>query len=319
MAQTGYEEEARLYAQPHIAPRRGVRRFRPERRRQPRVPRVVQAGPRRPVPRHGACQVLCRSPCARSTSPAGPFHRNWKDSGPQSGRSSPTLRGRWRLVPWWPRLPRPCAATSTRRDAAEADAGHRPARSESRRETRSSPRPPSRRPGRRASADPGAGPGSHGQLRVWREIRSNSNGWRFGAAGNSETMDRRNRGGRLPDGAGPGLRHRKPLLRGLNHGDSARARIRRGHRRRGHGLFDALPPRRGRHVRRDPAGAQPTDLRNDMALGGAGARAFRSTRNLTELIRYSIDLYSRLEAETGQADRLGSTGARSPSPPAATA
>ncbi len=33
----------------------------------------------------------------------------------------------------------------------------------------------------------------------------------------------------------------------------------------------------------------------------AQVRALRSTRNLTELIRYSIDLYRRLEAETGQA------------------
>ncbi len=33
----------------------------------------------------------------------------------------------------------------------------------------------------------------------------------------------------------------------------------------------------------------------------AQVRALRSTRNLTELIRYSIDLYGRLEAETGQA------------------
>ncbi|MEM7743578.1 MAG: FAD-dependent oxidoreductase [Pseudomonadota bacterium] len=33
----------------------------------------------------------------------------------------------------------------------------------------------------------------------------------------------------------------------------------------------------------------------------AQVRALRSTRNLTELIRYSVDLYARLEAETGQA------------------
>ncbi|MBF2758911.1 MAG: FAD-dependent oxidoreductase [Ectothiorhodospiraceae bacterium AqS1] len=32
----------------------------------------------------------------------------------------------------------------------------------------------------------------------------------------------------------------------------------------------------------------------------AQVRALRSTRNLTDLVRYSIDLYSRLEAETGQ-------------------
>ena len=36
-----------------------------------------------------------------------------------------------------------------------------------------------------------------------------------------------------------------------------------------------------------------------MAFGGAGARpAFH--RNMTDLVRYSIDLYSRLEEETGQ-------------------
>ncbi len=33
----------------------------------------------------------------------------------------------------------------------------------------------------------------------------------------------------------------------------------------------------------------------------AQVRALRSSRNLTELIRYSISLYSELEAETGQA------------------
>ena len=32
----------------------------------------------------------------------------------------------------------------------------------------------------------------------------------------------------------------------------------------------------------------------------AQVRALRSTRNLTDLVRYSIDLYSRLEQETGQ-------------------
>ena len=31
----------------------------------------------------------------------------------------------------------------------------------------------------------------------------------------------------------------------------------------------------------------------------AQVRALRSTRNLTDLVRYSIDLYSRLEQETG--------------------
>ena len=46
--------------------------------------------------------------------------------------------------------------------------------------------------------------------------------------------------------------------------------------------------------------------RNQLTSGttwhsAAQVRALRSTRNLTELIRYSIDLYSRLEAETGQA------------------
>lgn len=46
--------------------------------------------------------------------------------------------------------------------------------------------------------------------------------------------------------------------------------------------------------------------RNQLTSGttwhsAAQVRALRSTRNLTELIRYSISLYSRLEAETGQA------------------
>ena len=32
----------------------------------------------------------------------------------------------------------------------------------------------------------------------------------------------------------------------------------------------------------------------------AQVRALRSTRNMTDLVRYSVDLYSRLEEETGQ-------------------
>ncbi len=45
--------------------------------------------------------------------------------------------------------------------------------------------------------------------------------------------------------------------------------------------------------------------RNELTSGttwhsAAQVRALRSTRNLTDLIRYSIDLYSRLESETGQ-------------------
>ena len=46
--------------------------------------------------------------------------------------------------------------------------------------------------------------------------------------------------------------------------------------------------------------------RNQLTSGttwhsAAQVRALRSTKNLTDLIRYSIDLYSALEAETGQA------------------
>lgn len=46
--------------------------------------------------------------------------------------------------------------------------------------------------------------------------------------------------------------------------------------------------------------------RNQLTSGttwhsAAQVRALRSTRNLTELIRYSISLYAQLEAETGQA------------------
>ena len=46
--------------------------------------------------------------------------------------------------------------------------------------------------------------------------------------------------------------------------------------------------------------------RNQLTSGttwhsAAQVRALRSTRNLTELIRYSVSLYSQLEAETGQA------------------
>ena len=46
--------------------------------------------------------------------------------------------------------------------------------------------------------------------------------------------------------------------------------------------------------------------RNELTSGttwhsAAQVRALRSTRNMTDLIRYSIDLYSKLERETGQA------------------
>ena len=46
--------------------------------------------------------------------------------------------------------------------------------------------------------------------------------------------------------------------------------------------------------------------RNQLTSGttwhsAAQVRALRSTRNLTDLIRYSVDLYSKLEQETGQA------------------
>ena len=45
--------------------------------------------------------------------------------------------------------------------------------------------------------------------------------------------------------------------------------------------------------------------RNQLTSGttwhsAAQVRALRSTRNLTDLVRYSISLYSRLEEETGQ-------------------
>src|SRR5437016_3104459 len=43
----------------------------------------------------------------------------------------------------------------------------------------------------------------------------------------------------------------------------------------------------------------------------AQVRALRSTRNLTELIRYSIGLYSELEKETGQATGWINTGSLS--------
>ena len=57
------------------------------------------------------------------------------------------------------------------------------------------------------------------------------------------------------------------------------------------------------------AGSGVTDAilleRNKLTSGttwhsAAQVRALRSTRNLTDLVRYSIDLYSRLEQETGQ-------------------
>ena len=46
--------------------------------------------------------------------------------------------------------------------------------------------------------------------------------------------------------------------------------------------------------------------RNELTSGttwhsAAQVRALRSTRNMTDLIRYSIELYSKLEVETGQA------------------
>ncbi len=56
--------------------------------------------------------------------------------------------------------------------------------------------------------------------------------------------------------------------------------------------------------------------RNQLTSGttwhsAAQVRALRSTQNLTDLIRYSIDLYSRLEAETGQVTGWMNTGSLS--------
>ena len=56
--------------------------------------------------------------------------------------------------------------------------------------------------------------------------------------------------------------------------------------------------------------------RNQLTSGttwhsAAQVRALRSTRNLTDLIRYSIDLYSELEKETGQATGWISKGSLS--------
>ena len=63
--------------------------------------------------------------------------------------------------------------------------------------------------------------------------------------------------------------------------------------------------------------------RNQLTSGttwhsAAQVRALRSSRNLTDLIKYSIELYAELEAETGQATGWINKG-RSPSPPARTA
>ena len=64
-------------------------------------------------------------------------------------------------------------------------------------------------------------------------------------------------------------------------------------------MLDALPSRRERRVGRNPDRAQPA-YSGTTWHSAAQVRALRSTRNLTELIRYSIELYSKLEAETGQ-------------------
>ena len=120
MAQTGYEEEARLCAQATLLPGSESGGYGQNDVASP----VFLAWSKQD--RAGRClemalaTSLCRSPCALSTSPTGPFRRDWPDSRPQSGRSSPTLRGTRRSAPWWPRLPRPCAAISIRRDAIEA-------------------------------------------------------------------------------------------------------------------------------------------------------------------------------------------------------
>ena len=74
MAQTGYEEEARLYAQATLLPGSESGGFGPERRCEPGVPRVVEAGPRRAMPRHGARQSradrLARFRCHRPARPS---------------------------------------------------------------------------------------------------------------------------------------------------------------------------------------------------------------------------------------------------------
>ena len=52
--------------------------------------------------------------------------------------------------------------------------------------------------------------------------------------------------------------------------------------------------------RRPAAGAQEAHQRHDLACGGAGAATLYS-ENLTQLAQYTVELYTRLEAETGQA------------------
>ena len=65
-------------------------------------------------------------------------------------------------------------------------------------------------------------------------------------------------------------------------------------------LVDRLSSRRHGADRRAPRPAEQVDLGLDLACGGAGGQ-LRSSANITQLLGYSVALYDRLEAETGQA------------------
>ena len=77
-------------------------------------------------------------------------------------------------------------------------------------------------------------------------------------------------------------------------------RLRGRHRRRCHGLFDPLSPRRGRRLRRHSPRAQPADLRHHVAFGrpGAGPALDSQPHRPHPVLRVSL-------LEAGRGDRSG--------------
>ena len=110
---------------------------------------------------------------------------------------------------------------------------------------------------------------------------------------------------RLRGPPGPTSRH------GARHDRPPHHRQGRRRRRRHHRLLDRLPSRAARlDRRRADRAAQLTSGSTFHAAGLVGQ--LRSSANITQLLGYSVELYHRLEAETGPGHRLEDE--RRPSP-----
>ena len=121
MAQTGYEEEARLYAQATLLPGSESGGFGQNDVASP----VFLAWSKQD--RAGRCLDMALAslvpialPRPGRYRPARSCASGWA-GGRGPGRSCPILGSARRSVPWWPRSPTPCAVTSIRPDANSSD------------------------------------------------------------------------------------------------------------------------------------------------------------------------------------------------------